>query len=193
MEERQRLIALAKAYIDNGMCRVGPRMDRKSKANALLAGHASRSVVLGDAISQLCVADRPNEALPLLRELMEIVAAMTWVSSGGDDAEGRAAESLSDLKSSRWAGLWDDDRAQSRLKEAGIPSSEVDSVLSLCQDFRGSGRAIVPWCHVFEENQSPGTQSDKVMRLAVRMMVHVLKALDSRWPDCFPGSEALWE
>ncbi|MFH1723395.1 MAG: hypothetical protein ABII00_02115 [Elusimicrobiota bacterium] len=191
MQELIQKIGQAKAYIDNGMCRVGPRLRRGLRAESLMSGGAGRSLALADAVVQLCRQDHPNEALPVLRHLIEMAAVMRWVAVS-EDAERDAAVVLDATDDARWEDLWSSERLLERARRGGIPEEEVRRVLALCGDFTRGGRAAVPWAHLFPENLHAGADARTVLSLTVRMMGHVLKALDTRWPAAFPGAEAMW-
>lgn len=190
-DELVRRIAQAKAFIDNGLCRVGPGLDREGRIEALMTGGASRALALADAVVQLCRQSHPNEALPLLRQLGEIAAGLRWAAAA--DGEARARELLAEAGSARWQDLWDGERLRRRAREGGMPAADVEDVLGLAADFVRGNSAVAPWSHLFEQNRRPGVDTARALGLAARLMGHVLKALDARWPGSFPGAEAMWE
>lgn len=184
-----RLVGQAKAYIDKGLCRIGPKFEAADAASAFLAAGASRSLALTDAAAGLCRANRPAEALPLLRHLAETAVAMNWVV--GDTS--RAEEAEKDLHVKDWQNLWSSERLLKRAKEAGIDAADLKRILESAADFVRSGLEGGPWTHVFEKNKHAAVEVAAVLRLVVRMMGHVLQALETRWPKSFPGAEEMWE
>lgn len=184
MQELIERIGQARPTIDNGMLRVGPRLDKGSRVEALLTGGASRALSLADAVVQLCRQDHANEALPVLRQLAEIAVLMRAVR----DEEGAEAV-LAFWDAPRWEGLWSGDGFAARAVEAGLPADAAERVESLCRDFTRANRAVIPWSHVYERNQQHGADAGTVLALTARMLGEVLRALDARWPDAFPGAE----
>ena len=211
LDELMRRVGQAKAIVDSGMCRVGPRLDPARSSDGWLSGAASRALGLSDAVVALCRHGRPNEALPVLRQLAETAAAMRWLAaalpsneeekggqarrgagSGAGDPERRAASLSAELREARWDRLWEQDRFLSRAREAGVPAAEAQETLALASQFACGGSSSAPLSHVFAGNQAPGADAGRVLRLAVRWLGHALQALETRWPGSFPGAETLW-
>lgn len=186
--EAIRRIEQAKAVIDNGLCRVGPRLSAASAVEGLLAGGSSRVIALSGAVVQLCRHDHPTEALPILRQLVETAAGMAWAVRRGEDA---ARELLGEARAGSWDSIWRSARARARAGEAGLPLADFDAVEAAAAEFLLGGRCVAPWSHLFPENARPGAQTVVVLERAVRWMGHALRALDERWPGTFPGEP--WE
>lgn len=191
-EELIQKIGQAKAYIDNGLCRVGPGLKSEVKIEALLTGAASRSLALADAVVELCRRDHPTEALGVLRQLVETIVSMRWAVAK-EGAEARAGEVFEAWEEARWDGLWTEGRLKARAQEAGIPEADVEGILSRSVDFVLGNSTGAPWSHIFKENQRPRAETRAVLLLAVRWMGHCIRALDIRWPESFPGAEGMWE
>lgn len=187
IDELERRIGMAKAVIDNGFCRVGPRLDRADAQGAALTGGASRALGLADAVIGLCRRDHPAEAAVLVRQLAETAADVAWAAR---DAA-RAPEALAALEAPRWDGLFDEARFKSRAAEAGFPEGDVTAVLSLAADFLAGNRAVAPWSHIYAQNTRPVPDPELVLALTARLMGRVLTALEGRWPGTFPGAEEL--
>ncbi len=192
MDQWIQLIGRAKAIIDNGMCRVGPRLDRESRQDAFLTRGAGRSIDLSDAVVQLCSHDHANEALPILRALTEVGVAMRWVAAADADSD-RAGAALAELQAGSWDEGWSDERVSKRAEEAGLTTEDLSAVLRSSMMFFVGGRSAIPWGHVFFEPGQSGASATTVLRLSARMMGHVLRSLEEHWNGCFPGAEALWE
>lgn len=187
IDELERRIGMAKAVIDNGFCRVGPRLDRADLQGAALTGGASRALGLADAVVGLCRRDHPAEAAVLVRQLAETAADVAWAAR---DAS-RAEAALSGLEAARWDALFDEARWRARASEAGIPEADVAAVAALAADFLAGNRAVAPWSHIYPQNSRPAPDPVRVMALTARLMGRVLAALEARWPGTFPGAEEL--
>jgi hypothetical protein len=191
IEEYTRRIMQAKAYIDNGLCRVGPGMKAERRPEAVLTGIASRCLALADSVVQLCRQDNPNEALPILRQLAQSAADMGWASA--EDSDARAQILLKERAEITWETLWPHERFRLRAQAAGMSAEDISDITSRAVDFLAANAKTAPWSHIFEENQKEGAAAEFVLRYAARMMGFCLKALDAKWPGSFPGSEAMWE
>ncbi len=200
------LIGQAKAYIDNGLCRVGQKLKPVRVSEAFLTGGASRSLALADSVVQLCRHDHPTEALPVLRQLAETVVAMRWSvapiakkesklspDEAAEECNRRAKKVFQDCEAADWEKLWPAERLAARARDAGFPQRDVDGVLGGAVDFALGNSTVAPWSHIFEQNQRSGVEAQAVLGLAVRLMGHCIRALDEKWPGDFPGSEAMWE
>lgn len=184
MQELIRRIGRARPTIDNGMLRIGPRLDKSSRLDALLTGAASRALSLADAVVQLCRQDHANEALPVLRQLAEVAVAVR-----GTRSEEAAAGLLALWETPRWELLWPAEGFGPRAREAGLPEDESVRIETLCRDFTRANRAVIPWSHVFEENRHPGSDAATVLGLTASMLAQVLRGMHARWPDAFPETE----
>lgn len=191
LDEAVRRIAQAKAFIDNGMCRVGPTLDSRRADEEFLTAGASRAIALSDAVVSLCRQEHPTEALPVLRQLAETAVAMRWVAAA--DGPGRAAVLSAEAEGARWETLWPGERLRARALAARLEPAEVDAALAGAAEFAFGGRQSAPWSHVFAGRRLPESSPAELLHRAARWMGHVLKALDDRWPGFFPGAEALWE
>ena len=187
LDESERRISMAKAVIDNGFCRVGPRLDRADLQAAALTGGASRALGLADAVVSLCRRDHPAEAVVLVRQLAETAAEVAWAAA--DVARG--PEALKSLEAPRWDALFDEARWRARASGAGWPAEDLDAVSALAVDFITGNRAVAPWSHAFPQNTRPAPEAQRVMALTARLMGRVLAALEARWPGTFPGAEEL--
>lgn len=192
IEEYTRRIMQAKAFIDNGFCRVGPGLRPERKIETLLIGGASRCLALADSVVELCRHEHPNEALPLLRQLAETVVALRWCVRA-KDPEGRAAQILDERAGVSWDSMWNEHRLLERAKPAGVPAEDLEFVLAGAPDFLTANSVGAPWSHLFAENQKRGPEAGLVLKTAACLMGHALSALDSKWPQFFPGAEAMWD
>jgi hypothetical protein len=191
IDEKIRRIGQAKAFIDNGLCRVGPKLDKEDCAAGLMAGGASRVLGLADAVAHLSRQDSPAEALPILRQLADTAVNMRWLSCDEAARSERAAQWQAELEGAQWETLWSATKLAERAQVAGC-SEAAASVVGLAKDFTLGNRTIAPWSHVFSINQHAAPGGEQVLAVAVELMGHVLTALETTWPQSFPGAEAMW-
>ncbi|MFA6093048.1 MAG: hypothetical protein WCU88_07025 [Elusimicrobiota bacterium] len=183
MDEWSRKIGGMKTLIDAGMCRVGPRLEAASPEDGALVHGAGRALALSDAALALCRAGRPNEALPLLRELAGMGASMRWITT--QDRSLRAKTVFAEREGSGWDRLWSDERLISRAREAGC-LDDARVILGLCSAFIEGAESTLPWAHVFARTRRSAPAVEQVLGLVACWMGHVISALDARWPGDFP-------
>lgn len=191
MKEYAALVGSAKSSIDRGFSQVGRNLDPDSTCDRVLMMLAARAVAVGNALVLLAQNSLTNEALPLLRSLLEISAAMRWIAAG--DCDKRAFELLEESKKSDWAGLWQTSRLRQRMREAAFPRALEERVLLFCYDHLHGNAQGLPWGHIFLNNANKGISAEELLKIAAVASGHVVKALDVRWPGRFEGAEELWE
>jgi hypothetical protein len=185
------LVGLAKSAIDNGFSRVGKTLNSSSRCERALMLLSARAVAIGNAIVILVQQELPNEALPLLRSLVEIAVLTRWIIA--EDREARAGSVLKSFSEGTWETLWRDGTLKDRMKEFGFPKDVEEKILRLCRDHLNGGAQGLPWAHVFEDNKHAGMSGEETLQLAAYAAGHVVKALDARWPGKFEGAENMWE
>jgi len=116
---------------------------------------------------------------------------MLW-SVSQEDPEAAAGSLLAEEGDTDWEKMWGVGRFRERAHQAGISDEDADRISSLGGDFLRAGRAVVPWSHVFEENQHAGAETEEVLKLTLKFVTHALRALERRWPDDFSGADTLW-
>ena len=186
-----RRVGEMKAVMDNGFSRVGPNLDAKDPVQGWLQGAGSRSIALADAVVQLCRRGHANEAGPVLRGLIETVAALAWVAAA--DGSKRLAEYRTQTKGADWATLWDLGRLAERLRAGGLPAATAEGWLEALRGHPAkhvtASSAGLPWCHVYPENKEPGPEPETMLVLAADALSLALDGLHRRWPEAFPKRE----
>lgn len=191
MDDLIRLVARAKAAMDNGFSRIGPNLKSDHAADGALMGGAGRVVALSDALVLLCKQDHAAEAALFLRPLTAIALAMRAVAAAGEAGGGSALdEELWDLD---WKRVWSDPEWKKYLASAGIAEQELSTLHAALtrHDYFNlyAGTFSIPWGHVYQKRQRPPASAQETLQLTVRCMAHALRALEARWPGAFLGSE----
>lgn len=181
-------VGRAKAAIDHGFSRVGRGLKASDPVDRALAGLAGRTIAIGNAIALLCGRQHANEALPLLRSLLEISVSMRWIAE--KDRAARAEEFLKETAALRWETFLSDERLLSRMKALGYPEELRALAEASCLDHLKANAQGIPWGHVFEADKRAGRTGEEVARAAAAAMAHAVAALDAHWGE-FPGAEEI--
>jgi hypothetical protein len=181
-------VGMAKSAIDHGFSRVGNKLMASDPVERVLSGLAGRAIAIGNAVSLLCGRQHANEALPLLRSLLEISARMRWIAE--DDSRARAEEYIKEAARPQWDGFLAEDRLRSRMGKLGYSAALMAMTETLCLEHLRANALGIPWGHVFEENKHAGRTGEEVTRAAGEAMAHVVMALHKRWGE-FPGSDEI--
>ena len=166
------LISRAKAVIDNGFSRVGKNLDVADPVDRALMLLASRAVAIGNALVLLAQHSLANEALPLLRSLLEIAAAIRWIVQ--DDSARRARTFLDESRGAEWDNLWNTGRLKERMRELGFPRRLEERSAMFCYDHLHGNAQGLPWGHVFKENGEAGITAEELLKIAAFLSGHVV-------------------
>ncbi len=187
MESLIRRVGAFKAAFDNGFSRVGPELKADDRAAAWLTAAAGRCCRLADAVALLCKEQHADEALPLLRALGEVAAAMGWIAA--DPTGQRLLQEESRLREPDWKASLDGGMLRSRLTASGLPAAEAEEwIEAFKRHFRRhlqAGASGMPWSHVFGRGVENGEPPEDVLAWTARLLQHALSALNARWPGAF--------
>lgn len=183
MKELVALVGSAKSVIDNGFSRVGRRLDAASPADRALVLLSARAVSLADALTLLALHQHANEALPLLRSLIDLALHARWIAA--QDSGARARRFLDERREADWQSAWDARRLSERARGA-----EALAHAASYQDHLHANAAGLPWSHLFGD-AGAGVGPEALLRETAAAMGHVVAALERRWPGGFEGAERL--
>jgi hypothetical protein len=183
------VVGKAKSSIDTGFSQVGKSLKSGDEVAKALMILAARAVAKANALALLAEHSHANEALPILRSLLETAVQMRWISA--KDSARRAGDVLGEREKATWQEIWDDARVKVRAQELGFWDERLSRVLSSCREHLHANAAGLPWGHLYAEKDG-GVPPDEVLRATAALMGHAVKALDETWPGKFPGAEEMW-
>jgi hypothetical protein len=184
MKEELQRIGRAKTVIDRGFSRVGAELSAGDEVARALMLLSCRSVAVSNALMVLAQHNHANEALPLLRSLLELSVHARWIAAA--DSESRAREFLREHDRPQWDGLWAGRRLDERCAALGFPAELRDKVQRWCREHLWGNAAGLPWAHVFTLAEPREAASADVLETAAGLMAEVVAALERRWPGRFP-------
>ena len=184
------LLGRAKSTIDNGFSQVGRALSPQDAAQRALMLLASRAVAVSNALMLLSTHNHANEALPLLRSLLQFAVEMRWISQA--DSAGRARKFLEEHKDPQWESLWNTPRLLERMNALSFQTTLVEAA---------ANRAVTIFTPILKGflgamclgHGGCRHRRSRALRAAGMIMGHVIKALDINWPGKFEGAEQLWE
>lgn len=188
MKEALQRLGRAKTVIDRGFSRLGPELKADDAADRALMLLSCRSVAVSNALMVLVQHNHANEALPLLRSLLELAAGMRWIAAA--DSAARAKDFLEEYARPQWDGIWSDRRIRERCAAVGFPDPVREKVQGWCRAHQWGNAAGLPWAHVFAAPQPPDAPASEVLEAAVALMGEAVAALERRWPGRFPTDES---
>lgn len=191
MKEYVALVGLAKSRIDNGFSQVGRSLKEDSAADRALMLLASRAVAVSNAVCVLAQNDHANEALPLLRSLVELAVRARHIAEA--DAEGRAAAFLAEAAAADFHEFWRAESLDAALERYGFSQAHRARARKLLHHHLNANASGLPWGHVYAKHHAEAVSSEEVARLAAEAMGHVVRALEQRWPLKFEGADQIWK
>jgi len=180
-------IGRAKTSIDRGFSRLGPELKAQDDVARALMLLSCRSVAVSNALMVLAQHNHANEALPLLRSLLELTVHMRWIAAA--DCAARAREFLKEHDRPQWDGLWAGRRLDERCAELGFPAEARTKVQLWCREHLWGNAAGLPWAHVFTPPEPRDASGEAVLGAAAELMGQAVAALGQRWPERFPTDQ----
>jgi hypothetical protein len=184
MKEGLQRIGRAKTVIDRGFSRVGAELSAGDDVARALMLLSCRSVAVSNALMVLAQHNHANEALPLLRSLLEMSVQARWIAAA--DSGARAREFLREHDRPQWDGLWAGRRLDERCAALGFPAELRNQVQLWCREHLWGNAAGLPWAHVFTLPEPRDASAGDVLEAAAGLMAEVVAALERRWPGRFP-------
>jgi hypothetical protein len=184
MKEGLQRIGRVKTVMDRGFSRLGPELKAGDDAARTLMLLSCRSVAVANALMVLVQHNHANEALPLLRSLLELVVHMRWIAAA--DSEVRAKAFLKEHESPQWDGFWTGRRLDERCAALDFPGAVRERVQLWCREHLWGNAAGLPWAHVFVPSPPRDASASEVLEAAAALMDEALAALERHWPERFP-------
>ncbi len=183
------VLAFAKATVDNGLSRLGRRLDPRSPVDAALVFLAARALALADAVFLLAKGGRAAESAPLCLTVIRFSLSMEEALRPEEAARVRAW--IEKSSESGWEGLWEG--LGRDMEKAGYSERALSAARRAKRAFlRGNARAL-PWIHVFEEEGGGEMSPEDVMLSALEALGRAVEALEARWPGSFSGAREMRE
>ena len=183
------LVALAKARIDHGFSRAGRHFkpeDAHARAAALLAG---RVIALSNALVLLAQHDLANEALPVLRSLMEAAARLARLAE--KDGARHAETFWKKSGELSWENLFAAGAAERVLRGEAFAEAFHAAEAAGRRHFLANWGAI-PWSHAFGPASEEAAAPAELLRLTALAMAGALESLDLMWPERFDGAAEIF-
>ncbi len=183
------LVALAKARIDHGFSRAGRHFkpeDARARAAALLAG---RVIALSNALVLLAQHDLANEALPVLRSLMEAAARLARLAE--KDGARHAETFWKKSGELSWETLFAAGTADRVLRGEAFAEAFRAAEAAGRRHFLANWGAI-PWSHAFGPAPEEAAAPAELLRLTALAMAGALESLDLMWPERFDGAAEIF-
>lgn len=193
MSKSEKLVSEAKQLIDDGFDRLGRSINSPSLLDRYFLAATYKAVRFCDSILILCKEGMTDEALPILRSLIEHSINMRWIAH--KDSKERLKQYMNDLGEKGFGAPWTNTNLVDRMKEVGFKSRDYfDFCVKLTYSYAHVNASSLRWGEVINHPQlSKEKWSPDALYVAVAQMLgHVLKALDTHFTGNFKGSDDIW-
>lgn len=193
MSKSEKLVFEAKQLIDDGFDRLGRSINSPSLLDRYFLAATYKAVRFCDSILILCKEGMTDEALPILRSLIEHSINMRWIAH--KDSKERLKQYMNDLGEKGFGAPWTNTNLVDRMKEVGFKSRDYfDFCVKLTYSYAHVNASSLRWGEVINHPQlSKEKWSPDALYVAVAQMLgHVLKALDTHFTGNFKGSDDIW-
>lgn len=194
MLKPEELVQKAKQFIDDGFDKLGRTINNPSILDRYLLAATYKAVRFCESISILCKNGMTDEALPILRSLIEHSMNMRWIAN--KDSKIRLKQYMNDLGKKGFGAPWTNKNLVERMEEVGFKSRDYfDFCVKLTYSYAHVNASSLKWDEVFDdprlskEKWSP----DSLYVVVAQMLGHVLKALDTHFTGKFSGYDDIWK
>lgn len=153
-----------------------------------------KAVRFSDAISVLCENRMTDEALPILRSLIEHSINMRWIAD--KDSGKRLKAYMNDLGEKGFGAPWTETKLDKRMEDVGFGSRDYyEYCVKVTYSYAHVNASSLMWGEVFDHPQLSKERwsSDALYQVNAQMLGHVLKALNTHFVGHFDFYNAIWK
>lgn len=194
MTKSKELMYKAKQLIDDGFNKLGRSITNPSLLDRYFLAATYKAVRFSDSIAVLCEQGMTDEALPILRSLIEHSINMRWIAH--KDSKDRLKQYMNDLGEKGFGAPWTNVTLVDRMEEVGFRSRDYyDFCVKLTYSYAHVNASSLRWGEVFDHPQLSKEKwsPDALYIVVAQMLGHVLKALDTHFKGNFKGSDNIWK
>lgn len=186
-----RLIDEGKHYLHLGYKKVNRDVLNLSLLDLFLISSSSSAEKTADAIVLLCSNGHPNEAVILLRTLIEIAMNMRWVMQ--EDPETRVKEYFGDLQKPKLGTKWTSKHLQERMESIGMGHGYYEHIVNSCHAVVHMNASALNYGAVLPGYKKIIMGETTTLATTAQMLGHVLEALNLKYKRKFNYATLIWE
>lgn len=190
----EKLVKSAKQFIDDGFDKMGKTLNSPSLLDRYFLAATYKAVRFSDSISVLCKRGMTDEALPILRSLIEHSINMRWIAH--KDSKQRLKQYMDDLGEKGFGIPWTNINLIDRMKEVGFNNRDYfDFCVKVTYSYAHVNASSLRWGEVIDHPQLSKEKwsPDALYVVIAQMLGHVLKALDIHFTGNFKGHDDIWK
>lgn len=190
----RKLIQEAKKFADEGFGRLGRSISDPSMLDRYMIAATYKAFRLSNAISALCKQEMADEALSILRSLIEHVINMRWITN--QHSIERLKLYMNDLGKKGFGAPWTNVNLNDRMFEVGFKDrGYFDYCVKVTYSYAHVNASSLNWAEVIDDPRLKKNRwsEDALYSVVTQMLGHVLKALDTHFPGKFNGYNDIWK
>lgn len=187
------LVNTARQIIDNGFDKMGRSIKNSSVLDKYMVAATYKVIRFCEAISLLCEKGLTDEALPILRSLIEHTINMRWIIY--KDSSRRLKGYMDDLGEKGFGTTWTNINLYNRMQEIGFKNKDYyDYCVKVTYSYAHVNSSSLIWGEVFNDPRLNNEKwsPDALYIVVAQMLGHVIKALDTHFVGNFQGYNDIW-
>lgn len=191
--QAKELVSKAKQIIDDGFDKMGRGIKNPSVLDRYLVAATYKVIRFCEAISVLCENGSTDEALPILRSLIEHSVNMRWIIN--KDSNKRLKEYMNDLGKKGFGAQWTSINLYDRMREIGFNNKDYfDYCVKVTYSYAHVNSSSLIWGEVFADPRLSAERwsPDALYIVVAQMLGHVIKTLDTHFVGNFKGYNDIW-
>ena len=192
--ESEVLVHHAKQLINRGFDSLGRSIDKPILLDRYFVAATYKAIRFCDAILVLCEQGMTDEALPILRSLIEHSINMRWIAD--KDSEKRLKAYMDDLGEKGFGAPWTETKLDKRMEDVGFGSRDYyEYCVKVTYSYAHVNASSLKWGEVFDHPQLSKEKwsPEALYQVTAQMLGHVLKALDTHFSGHFKTYDEIWK
>lgn len=174
--------------------KMGQQIKNSNVIDRYLIAAIYKVVRLSKSIILLCENGRSDEALIILRSLIEHTVNMRWVMT--KDTKNRVKMYLSDLSKKEFGKEWTPLKLPDRMSQIGFLDRDYfDFCVKLTYSYAHVNASSLRWGEVYNDPRlnEDAWEPEGIYQVAIQMTGHIMCALNTRYINYFKNYKELWE
>ena len=184
------LVEKALKLIDRGFDKMDREVKNPSKLDYFLIGSVDKTLYITESIMLLCEKGYSQEAMILLRSLIELTINIRWITN--KDTNARLNSYLDELKEPTFGSRWASKNIKDRAKELNFNEDYYDFVIKFTYGYSHVNAQSLNLGRLITKQSKRKNISESVLVVSAQMLGHMMLALNSRYKSSFSEYNEIW-
>lgn len=174
--------------------KMGGHIKNPSIIDRYLIAATYKAARLTNTLILLCENGKCEDALLILRSLIEHTVNMRWITTR--DTKTRIKMYVNDISDKGFGAQWTDVNLYDRMKQISFEDKDYfDFCVKLTYSYAHVNALSLRWGEVYDDPRlrDDDWPPDAIYQVAAQMTGHVMLALNKNYKEYFKGYDRLWE